>query len=76
MKVRVTLTITGEKETVLDGDCPFFGTGDYKNGVDTRLNDIGFWLSNWRYTGQKGGNCNTSRVFVPWGSALMIEELK
>jgi len=75
MRVRVTLTITGEKETILDGDCPLFGNGDYRKGVDTRLRDIGFWLENWRYANHGSPN-STSRVFIPWASALMIQELK
>jgi len=75
MRIRVTLTITGEKETILDGACSLFGNGDYQKGVDTRLRDIGFWLENWRYGGQSGPN-SKSRVFIPWGSALMVQELK
>lgn len=76
MRVRVTLMITGEKETVLDGDCPLFGNGDYRKGVDRQLRDIGFWLENWRYGEQTGPPCSTSRVFIPWTSALMVQELK
>ena len=75
MRVRVTLTITGEKETILDGDAPIFGNRDYKKGFDRQLRDIGFWLENWRYADH--GSPNTkSKIFIPWGSALMIQELK
>jgi len=76
MRVRVTLVVTEKRETLLDGDAPIFGNGkDYKKGVDARLRDIGFWLENWRYADHSGPN-NKSRVFIPWGSALMIQELK
>ncbi|MBA7703100.1 hypothetical protein ES703_111882 [subsurface metagenome] len=75
MKVIVTLTIDGTKETRLEGDCPFFGDGiGYKKGVDRQLRDIGFWLFDWRYAGHSGPP-QKSRVFVPWTSALYIEEL-
>ena len=76
MRVRVHLTIDGEKETILDGDSPIFGNGvDYRKGYDSRLGDIGFWLCDWRYTGHSGPNNKRSRIFVPWSSALYIEEL-
>lgn len=75
MRVRVVLTIDGTKETIIDGDGDVFGHVDYKKGVDTRLRDIGFWLENWRYAGVGGPN-NKSRVFIPWSSALYIQELK
>jgi len=76
MRVMVTLTITGEKETRLTGDAAVFGNhADYREGFDSRLRDIGFWLENWRYNGCAGPS-NHSRVFIPWTSALMIEELK
>lgn len=75
MRVRVTLMITREKETVLDGDCSLFGRGNYREGVDSRLRDIGFWLENWRYADHGSPN-NKSRVFIPWTSALMVQELK
>jgi len=72
MRVIVTLTI-GEKETVLEGEAPIFGR-DYGKRVDSRLRDIGMWLENWRYAG-RGGPAHKSRVFIPWASALMIEEV-
>ncbi|MBA7593473.1 hypothetical protein ES703_00393 [subsurface metagenome] len=75
MRVIVTLTIDGTKETRFEGDSAIFGDGiDYKKGFDSRLRDIGFWLSDWRYSGRSGPP-HKSRVFVPWGSALYIEEL-
>jgi len=73
MRVIVTLTIDRTKETRLEGDSPIFGDGiDYKKGFDSRLRDLGFWLTDWRYAGHSGPN-NKSRVFVPWSSALMVE---
>ena len=73
MRVIVTLTIDGTKETRLEGEAPIFGDGiDYKKGFDSRLKNIGFWLTDWRYAGHSGPN-NKSRVFVPWSSALMVE---
>jgi len=73
MRVTVTLTIDWIKETRLIGDSPIFGNGvDYKRGFDSRLRDIGFWLTDWRYDRRSGPN-NKSRVFVPWGSCLMVE---
>ena len=76
MQVMVTLTITGDKETVLVGEAPIFGNGiGYKKGFDSRLRDIGFWLEGWRYNGH-GGPSNKSRAFIPWGSCLMVQELE
>jgi hypothetical protein len=73
MRIIVTLTISGEKETRIEGDCPIFdGQVDYQKGYDKRLENIGFWLSDWRYAGHGGPN-HKSRVFVPWGSCLMVE---
>ena len=74
MRVRVHLTI-GEKETILDGECPIFDGHDYRKGVDGRLKGIGFWLEGWHYAGHGGPN-NKGRVFVPWTSTLYVEELK
>ena len=74
MRVIATLTV-GEKETRIEGDAPIFSNPDYKKGVDARLRDIGFWLENWRYAGNGGPNYKTGRVFIPWASALYIEEL-
>lgn len=73
MRVIATLTIDGIKETRLEGDSAIFdGRVDYLKGYDKRLASIGFWLENWRYAGQGGPN-HTSRVFIPWGSALYVE---
>ena len=72
MKVTVTLTI-GEKETRLVGKAPAFGNGvDYKKGFDSRLRNLGFWLSDWHYEGH-GGPAHRSKVFIPWTSCLMVE---
>jgi len=76
MRVMVTLTITGEKETRLVGNAPAFGNGiDYKKGVDSRLKGIGFWLLDWSYAGNSGP-AHKGKVFVPWGSALYIQEVE
>ena len=78
MRVIVTLIDMG-KETKLEGDAPVFGNGiDYKKGFDSRLRDIGFWLTDWRYAWacMHDGPNHKSRVFCPWTSCLMIEELK
>lgn len=75
MRVIVTLVDTG-KETRIEGDSPIFSNGiDYKKGFDSRLRDIGFWLDNWRYAGHSGPN-QKSRVFIPWMSCLIVEELR
>lgn len=75
MRVMVHLTVDEVKETILEGDAAVFRNHvDYSKGFDSRLRDIGFWLENWRYEGHRGPN-NKSRVFVPWSSALYIEEL-
>jgi len=76
VRVTVHLTIDGTKETRIEGDSAIFGNGiDYKKGFDSRLRDIGFWLDNWRYAGHSGPN-QKSRVFIPWTSALYVEEVK
>lgn len=74
MKVRVTLTIDGVKEMVLEGDSSLFAPEDYREGQDISLRDIGFWLENWNYAGQSGAK-HKGKVFVPWSSALYILEL-
>ena len=75
MRVIVTLLDMG-KETRLVGDSPIFGDGiDYKKGFDSRLRDLGFWLTDWRYAGHSGAN-NKSKVFIPWTSLLMAETIE
>ncbi len=72
--MRVIATLDDTKETRIEGDCSIFDVVDYRKGYDKRLANIGFWLDNWRYAGQSGPN-SKSRVFIPWTSALMIQEL-
>ena len=73
MKVIVSLSINYTDEFRLIGDSPIFGDGiDYKNGVDSHLRDIGFWITGWRFAGSSGPN-HKSRVFIPWGSCLLVE---
>jgi len=75
MRVIVTLVDLG-KETRIEGASPIFGNAiDYKRGVDSRLRDIGFWLSDWCYCEPYAKPHRKSRIFVPWGSALLIEEV-
>ena len=69
MRVMVTLTITGEKETKLVGNAQIFDSH-----VEPWLGGIGFWLKNWHYDGNGGPN-NKSNVFIPWTNC-MVEELK
>jgi len=69
MRVIATLTV-GEKETRIEGDAKIFDRHQ-----KTWLGDIGVWLENWRYAGNGGPNYKTGRVFIPWTSALYIEEL-
>ncbi len=74
--MRVSVTVAEvPKEVVFEGDCPLFGGKDYIKGYDTSLQDIGFWLDNWRYAGRAGPPHN-GRVFIPWSSALYIVEMK
>ncbi|MBA7654347.1 hypothetical protein ES703_62224 [subsurface metagenome] len=69
MRVIATLAIDGTKEIRLEGDAQIFGSH-----LKPWLGDIGIWLENWRYAGHSGPN-NKSKVFVPWTSCLMVEEL-
>ena len=71
MRVIVTLTIQGLKETRLEGDARIFD-----NRVDDWLQDIGFWLENWHHCEVESRNHKVDRAFIPWGSALFIEEVK
>ena len=64
-----------EKETALVGDCPLFGNVDYRKGYDRQLRNIGFWLFDWHHA-DHGGPITAIPAFIPWGSALMIQELK
>ena len=75
MKVQVIVAIDGTKETAFVGEAAVFGNVDYTKGFDSRLRDIGFWLTDWRYAGH-GGPAHSGRVFIPWSSALYIVELK
>ena len=75
MKVIVTLLDMG-KETRLEGETAVFDRGvKYERGYDSRLKDIGFWLSAWRYA-EVGANNRKSRVFIPWTSCLLVETLE
>lgn len=74
MRVLIHLTLDGVKETVIEGDTAIFDkVVDYEKGYDSRLRDIGFWLSDWRYCQTDARPHKKSRVFVPWTSCLMVE---
>ena len=73
MKVMVTLTI-GNKETRIVGDTDVFDKLLSYEGSHKRLAAIGFWLRDWKYAGYGGPN-HKSRVFCPWTSVLMVEEV-
>lgn len=74
--MRVIVTLDDSKETRIEGDAAIFGdVVDYHKGYDKRLANIGFWLDNWRYAGHSGPNNSKSRVFIPWTSTLIIQEL-
>lgn len=75
MRIMVHLTLNGEKETILEGDTDVFDRLGSYEGTHKRLAAIGFWLRHWNYQGC-GGPKHQSRVFVPWSSALYIQELK
>jgi len=66
MNVIVTLTITGDKETVLEGYASFADADVLEQ------KGIGMWLDRWRYAEGKGRE-HKSRVFCPWTSVLMVE---
>jgi hypothetical protein len=67
MKVVVTLTVTGDKETMLEGYARFGGS----DVLEQR--GIGFWLHNYRFVGPGGKRYRKGRVFCPWTSVLMAE---
>ena len=75
MKVMVALTIDGTKETRIEGDTDVFDKLLSYEGSHKRLAAIGFWLRDWKYAGH-GGPSHKSRVFCPWTSCLMVEELR
>lgn len=70
MRVVVTLTIDGSKETVLKGEAPVFDGNFSPSG---NLSNIGFWLSNWRHCQISARPHKKSQVFIPWTSCLYVE---
>ncbi|MBA7679359.1 hypothetical protein ES703_87651 [subsurface metagenome] len=74
MRVIATLIIAGTKETRIEGVTDVFDRRLSYEGSHKRLAAIGFWLSSWKYAGHGGPN-NKSRVFCPWTSCLMVEEV-
>lgn len=71
MRVVVTLTIDGTKETKIEGDAGVFDTYWTPKG-ELEDRQVGFWLDNWRYA-DLGSPKHKSRVFCPWTSVLMVE---
>lgn len=65
MNVIVTLTITGDKETMLEGYASFCDADVLEQ------KGIGFWLDSWKCAGEK--RPHKSRCFCPWTSVLMME---
>jgi len=76
MRVIVHINIASDKETILEGEAAIFGKHDYRQGVDRQLRDLGFWLEDWCYlqSATKGAP-HKGKVFIPWGSALYIQEV-
>ncbi len=78
MRVIVPVTISGNGETVLEGESRLFcdGPEKYLKGCDSRLMQLGFWLEDWRYvSGKSAGTNHKGRVFIPWTSVLYIREV-
>lgn len=74
MRVIVTLTIDGMKETRIEGESKVFDGGDPMQWDILEFRQIGLWLDSWRYA-EVGANNHKSRVFVPWSSVLYVEEV-
>jgi len=72
VRVIVTLTDDGIKETKLEGDTDVFDDEPGYGGSHKRLTALGFWLDNWRYA-KVAGNNHKSRCFIPWSSCLFVE---
>jgi hypothetical protein len=74
MRVVATLTIDGEKETIIEGDSYVFDTGVATNWDALERKKVGFWLRAWRHPDRAGPNYQ-GRVFVPWSSCLYVQEV-
>ena len=75
MRVIVTLTIDGIKETRIEGNARVFDYPTLTSACNFEsLPEIGMWLSDWKYQGHGGPN-HKSKIFIPWTSALFIEEV-
>jgi len=72
VRVIVHLTLDGTREIKIRGDSPFLGGNP---GDQLEQKGLGFWLKDW-HTGEGGpGTHKRSQVFIPWSSALYVEEL-
>ncbi|MBA7575107.1 hypothetical protein ES708_33844 [subsurface metagenome] len=72
MRVIVTLTIDGTKETRIEGEAQIYDAPDIEPLEPLEARGIGFWLDNWRYAGVGSPN-HKGQVFCPWTSVLMVE---
>ena len=75
MRVIVTLTIDGTKETVIEGDAGVFDTYWTPKG-ELEDRQVGFWLENYRFIEAEGKRYRKGKVFCPWTSVLYVEEAK
>jgi len=71
MKVVVHLTLDGMKESILEGDSTFLSGAP---GDELEQKGLGFWLSEWRCA-ELHSHSRKGRVFIPWPSALYVEEV-
>ncbi len=70
MRVSVTVTLDGVKETVIEGDSPFM---DGAPGDTLEEKGLGVWLNGWR-SGERRNH--KGRVFIPWTSCLYVKTLE
>jgi hypothetical protein len=75
MRVAVTLTIDGTKETVIEGEARLFDAEVESSGDKLEAEGLGIWMSNYRINNQRG-RARRGRVFIPWTSTLYVEEVK
>lgn len=70
MRVVVHLTLDGIKETTLEGNSAFLAGAP---GDELEQKGLGFWLSHWQTT--RASAKHKGRAFIPWSSALYVEEM-
>jgi hypothetical protein len=69
MRVAVTLTIDGTKETVIEGEARFSSEDKLE------AENIGFWLDKYCFVEPSGKRYRQGRVFCPWTSVLYMEDI-